>query len=116
MNSTSPERPDHLEHTVRVINPQGLHARPADLLVRCADEYESVIHLQKGSETVDCRSILSLLTLGATEGTDLRVTVQGADAVEAMAAICELFERGFHELESPTQSSITDATIAGDGH
>ena len=117
MNSTSPERPDRLEHTVRVINPQGLHARPADLLVRCADEYESVIHLQKGSETVDCRSILSLLTLGATEGTDLKVTVQGTDAVEAMAAVCELFKRGFHELESPTPSStVSDASIAGDGH
>jgi len=117
MNSTSPERPNYLEHTVRVINPQGLHARPADLLVRCADEFESVIELKKGSEAVDCRSILSLLTLGATEGTDLKVTVQGTDAVGAMAAIRELFERGFHELESSTPpSSVTDATIAQDGH
>lgn len=106
MSSSASESPTPLEHTVRVINPQGLHARPADLLVRCADEFESEIHLQKGSEKVDCRSILSLLTLGATEGTDLKLYVHGNDAANASAAIRELFESGFHELDPSTATPI----------
>ncbi len=91
-----------LERTVHVINPQGLHARPADLLVRCADGFESTILLQKGAEQVDCRSILSLLTLGATEGTELKLTAQGQDAENALAAISELFRQGFHEKNLPS--------------
>ncbi len=90
-----------LERTVHVINPQGLHARPADLLVRCADGFESTIMVQKGTEKVDCRSILSLLTLGATEGTELKLTAQGHDAEHALAAIGDLFEQGFHENGQP---------------
>ncbi|SMP40074.1 phosphocarrier protein [Neorhodopirellula lusitana] len=89
-----------------MINPQGLHARPADLLVRCADGFESEIHLQKGSERVDCRSILSLLTLGATAGTELTLTARGADASVALAAVIELFEKGFHELDQASESSV----------
>lgn len=115
MSSSHSDRSAPLEHTVRVLSPQGLHARPADLLVRCADGFDSEIYLQKGAEKVDCRSILSLLTLGATQGTDLKLTVQGSDAGEALAAIRELFECGFHELEPPSPSSpVSDATVAGE--
>ncbi|TWT67343.1 HPr family phosphocarrier protein [Allorhodopirellula solitaria] len=102
MNQPPLNNPPPLERIVHVINPQGLHARPADLLVRCADGFESTIMIQKGSEQVDCRSILSLLTLGATEGTELKLTVQGHDAENALAAICELFEQGFHENGQPS--------------
>lgn len=91
-----------LHRTVHVINRQGLHARPADLLVRCADGFESIILIQKGAEQVDCRSILSLLTLGATEGTELKLTAQGQDAENALAAIGELFDQGFHENNQPS--------------
>jgi len=98
MTQTPLNAQSEIQRTVRVINPQGLHARPADLLVRCADGFESKILVNKGSEQVDCRSILSLLTLGATEGTELKLTAQGHDAENALAAISELFELGFHEL------------------
>lgn len=103
MNHTPLNAHSQIQRTVQVVNPQGLHARPADLLVRCADGFESTILIQKGSEQVDCRSILSLLTLGATEGTELKLTAQGLDAEDAIAAICELFELGFYELGQPSQ-------------
>ncbi|TWU18173.1 HPr family phosphocarrier protein [Allorhodopirellula heiligendammensis] len=102
MNQPPLNNPPLLERTVCVVNPQGLHARPADLLVRCADGFESTIMIQKGAEQVDCRSILSLLTLGATEGTELKLTAQGQDAEHALAAICELFDQGFHENGQPS--------------
>lgn len=103
MNQNPQDNSTQLQKTVVIINPQGLHARPADLLVRCADGFDSTIMIQKGSEQVDCRSILSLLTLGATEGTELILTAQGHDAEAAITAISELFELGFHELGQPSQ-------------
>ncbi len=62
-----------LYRTVTVVNPEGLHARPADLLVRLAKQFESTILILKDGESADCKSILSLLTLGAAQGTELSV-------------------------------------------
>lgn len=99
-----------LSRTVTVRNAQGLHARPANLLVRAASEFEATIMIGKGSALVDCKSILSLLTLGAAEGTELLVTAEGADAQEAIQSIEELFELGFDE---PVESG-SDAETAGE--
>ncbi len=89
-----------LSTTVTVTSPQGLHARPADLLVKLAMSFESSITLQKGNaELVDASSILSLLTLGAEQGTELSVFAEGDDAAEAITAVEDLFGSGFGETE-----------------
>ncbi len=87
-----------LERTVTVVNPQGLHARPADLIVRAASKYPCNILIGKSGELVDCKSILSLLTLGATQGTELSISAQGDGADAAVSEICALFDAGFDEL------------------
>lgn len=87
-----------LERTVTVVNPQGLHARPADLLVREASKFSCNVLIGRDGELVDCKSILSLLTLGATQGTQLAISAQGDDAAAAIDAIGALFESGFDEL------------------
>jgi phosphocarrier protein HPr len=84
---------------VTVRNPQGLHARPADLLVREANRHNAIISLEKNGYRVDCKSILSLLTLGAECGTQMSLSAEGVDAEQAVAVIAELFECGFFELE-----------------
>lgn len=84
--------------TVTVRNPQGLHARPADMLVRLASRFESTIMIGKDGELVDCKSILSLLTLGAGEGTELSLSADGSDAADAIESITQLFELGFNEM------------------
>ena len=89
-----------LSRTVTVLNPQGLHARPADLLVRMASQFESTIMIGKGSEFVDCKSILSLLTLGAAQGTELMLRADGADAASALESIEELFASGFKDPQA----------------
>jgi len=81
--------------TVTVSNPEGLHARPADLLVRMASKFKSKILIGKDGELVDCKSILSLLTLGAAQGTELSISADGADAAEALESIAQLFDTGF---------------------
>ncbi len=85
--------------TVVVRNPQGLHARPADLLVREASRHQAEITLEKDGFRVDCKSILSLLTLGAACGTAMSLAAEGVDAEQAVTTIADLFECGFHEME-----------------
>ena len=88
-----------LQRTVVVRNPQGLHLRPADLLVKQANRYEATVYLGREGQMADCKSIMSILTLGAAQGTELNLTAEGSDAAQAIEAIAELFEHGFFELE-----------------
>lgn len=88
-----------ITRNVTVRNSQGLHARPADLLVREASRHQAEIMLEKDGCRVDCRSILSLLTLGAEYGTELSLCAEGVDAEQAVETIAQLFENGFYELE-----------------
>ncbi len=83
--------------TVVVTNRQGLHARPADTFVKTALRYESKIEVIKESERVDGKSILSMLTLAAMEGTKLSIEATGDDAEQALDALADLFARNFDE-------------------
>ena len=85
---------------VTIINPQGLHARPADLFVRTASRYVSQITVIKDDRRVDGKSILSVLTLVAEQGCALTIEACGADAGDALQALVELVENGFFELET----------------
>ena len=83
--------------TVIVGNPQGLHARPADLFVKLASRYQSTVVVIKDGERVDGKSILAILTLAAVQGTQLRIEATGPDAEDALTALAELFLRDFDE-------------------
>jgi len=74
-----------------------------------ASGYQSSISIGRDGELVDCKSILSLLTLGAAQGTVLTITADGCDAEDALNAITELFEAGFDDTnEVPGQESAID--------
>lgn len=83
--------------TVTVRNPQGLHMRPADLLVRTAGRFASKIIIERAGQRVDCKSILGILTLGATQGSELCILAEGPDAQQAISEIVGLFDRSFDE-------------------
>ena len=89
--------PETRTRTVVVTNPQGLHARPADAFVKTALRFESKIEVIKESERVDGKSILSMLTLAALEGTRLSIEATGPDAEPALEALAELFAKNFGE-------------------
>ena len=89
------------QRTVTVTNPQGLHARPADMFVKLANRYQSKIEIIKDSERVDGKSILALLTLAAGEGTKLSIEATGSDAEQALDALVELVAQNFAEDETP---------------
>ena len=86
-----------LARTVVVTNPQGLHARPADMFVKLASQYQSKIEVIKDGERVDGKSILAILTLAAVEGTQLEIEATGPDAEAALDALAELVQRNFAE-------------------
>ena len=92
-----------IERGLTVTSRLGLHARAAAKLVRVASQYQSGIKLQRsdGSITADAKSILSLLMLAATRGTELRLVAEGVDESEAFEAVVALFVDEFGETERP---------------
>lgn len=90
-----------VERSVVVVNRLGLHARAASQVVRLASRFQSSLRLERedGSAVADAKSILSVLMLAAARGTRLRVVSEGHDEVEALESLCELFAKGFGEVE-----------------
>ncbi|MBC7899483.1 MAG: HPr family phosphocarrier protein [Saprospiraceae bacterium] len=88
------------EGTVRIINPLGLHARAAAQLVRLADGFNSQIIIRRSDNnaSANAKSILSVLTLAASIGTILILSVEGVDEENAFAAIDNIFKGGFGEI------------------
>lgn len=71
---------------------EGLHARPATELVKICQQIKSDITLVKEDVNVNPKSILGIMSLGATFGTALTVQTQGADEEEAIAKLGKFFE------------------------
>lgn len=97
-----------LEKVVTVINPMGIHMRPADLLSRAAGRFQCEVLIEKDGQAIDAKSIMSILTLGARQGTQLNLRISGIDAQQAMDALSELFEQGFDESDSEVASEQTN--------
>jgi len=89
-----------LEKKITIINSLGLHARAASQLVKVANIFESTIRLNRTDNSMfaDAKSILNILTLAASKGTELLIIVEGNDEAAAMGSIIALFENGFGEL------------------
>ena len=88
--------------TVTVLNPLGLHARPAALLVRTAAGFEARVRIAdatNGRGPVSARSLNGVATLGARQGDELVLTATGTEAVEALDALRRLAVDGFGELD-----------------
>ncbi len=94
-----------VEKTVVISNPQGLHARPAELFARLALQFDSQIEVIRESHRVDAKSILHVLTLGAAQGTELLLHAEGTDAEAALEALARLVESDFAPDETMSQGS-----------
>lgn len=83
--------------TLNICNTRGLHARASAKFVKLASSFESEIHVTRDGVTVDARSIMGLLMLGAGIGCSIDVKAEGPDAEEAMDALKDLVARKFDE-------------------
>lgn len=88
---------EELTEEVVVINPLGIHARPAAALVQKVLPFESEVYLCFNGNRVNAKSIMGLLTLAAIQGARLTVSCKGPDASAAMQSVKELFANGFGE-------------------
>ncbi len=81
--------------TVCIVNDLGVHLRAAGALVQLAGRFQSDVWIEREDMRVNGKSIMSVLSLAASKGTEVIVSAEGADADQAVAAVCGLIERGF---------------------
>jgi len=83
--------------TVTIKNKLGMHARPAMAFVDLANQYRSEVTVHRKGQVVDGKSIMQMMMLAATEGTELDIEARGPDAEQAIRDLCELVARRFDE-------------------
>ena len=83
---------------VQIVNPLGLHARPAAQLVKLASQYQSEVTLARDGMPVNAKSIMGVMMLSAEQGATITLTANGTDAEAAVAAIAGLIAQGFGEM------------------
>ncbi|MBQ3462150.1 MAG: HPr family phosphocarrier protein [Clostridia bacterium] len=80
------------EFTYTITDPQGMHARPAGVLVKEAGKYQSKITIEKDGKAGDAKRIFAVMGLGVKCGQQITVKVEGDDEAEAAAAIEEFLK------------------------
>ncbi len=83
---------------IQVVNPAGLHTRPASMIVRTASKFTSDFFIQKDGYEINGKSIIGVMTLAAEQGAILTLLFEGEDEREAADAMAALFESGFGEV------------------
>ena len=85
------------EHKVTIVNELGLHTRAASKFVRLASEFESEVTIEKDGQEVNGKSIMGVLMLVASKGSDVLIRARGDDAAAAADALAGLVKEGFGE-------------------
>ncbi len=83
--------------TVIIKNRAGLHARPAALIVKKANEFDADIYLEMEDMKINGKSIMGIITLGANYKAEIIISADGEDEIQAVDAIANLFENRFEE-------------------
>lgn len=84
---------------LNVVNKLGLHARAASKLVSTSKGFGAKLTLTFNDRSVDAKSIMGVMTLGAPFGSTVSVDADGDDADAAVAALTTLFAERFGEAE-----------------
>jgi phosphocarrier protein len=86
-----------LRATARITNKRGLHARASAKVVEAAARFQSEITIIRDGQEVNGRSIMGLMMLSASMGSEIEIEVSGPDAQAAMTAMLALIEAKFGE-------------------
>jgi phosphotransferase system HPr (HPr) family protein len=82
-----------VERIITVASKSGLHARPAAIFVQKAKSFQSQIALSKDTKTINGKSILSVISLGATQGEQVTLQANGEDSETALEQLAALLEK-----------------------
>ena len=86
-----------MEKNLTVINETGLHARPAGMFVKGASGFKSNIEIEANGRKVNAKSIMGVMSLGLSKGTEFTLIANGEDEEQAIATLAEMVESGFGE-------------------
>ncbi|MFN4288490.1 MAG: HPr family phosphocarrier protein [Brevundimonas sp.] len=86
-----------LSRVIEICNSRGLHARASAKFVKLASGFEADIRVSREGSTVDARSIMGLLMLGAGIGSTIEISAEGPDAEAALDALADLVGCRFEE-------------------
>lgn len=84
---------------VVIVNRYGLHARPATDFAQAANGFLADIRVRNDDEDADGKSVMELMMLAATKGTELELVCIGDDAKAALEHLAAMVSRGFDEEE-----------------
>lgn len=85
------------EIILKIQHVAGLHARPAAMFVQTANQYKSIIKVRYGEREANAKSIMGILTVGASQGAVVTVCAEGEDAAQALESLRDLVESNFGE-------------------
>ncbi len=85
------------ERDVVVRNRAGIHARPAALIVQTASQFSAHIEFTNEHESINAKSIMGIITLGAGYNSTITIRADGSDETEAVERLAQLFENRFEE-------------------
>ncbi len=88
-----------ISESITIINKLGLHARAASKLVSCAGGFESEVMIGKPGQMVNAKSIMGVMMLAASQGTELQLEIEGADEQACRDAVVGLINDYFGEGE-----------------
>jgi len=85
--------------SIKIINKLGLHARASAKLTQVANQFQSDIWIEKNDKKVNAKSIMGVMMLAASQGTDIKISTEGVDEEEALDSITALINDYFGEGE-----------------
>jgi phosphotransferase system HPr (HPr) family protein len=104
----SPEPHGQLRGTVVIVNPNGLHMRPAMAFARAAQGFQSNVTVRHGEHAINGKSLIEVMLLAAEPGTELVVEVSGSDAQSALPALLAI-------LAAPAAEELENEPAAPSG-
>ena len=90
---------------VKVKNPLGLHARPATVIARLLQKSKTQVFFIYRNETINARSIMSILMLAVGKNGQITIIVEGVDAEKTMQNLVIAFENEFGEKKSELEKA-----------
>jgi phosphocarrier protein len=87
-----------MEMTVKILNEQGLHARPASVFSKTASKFKSTVSIVHGTGVANAKSIINIMSLGLKKGEEIKIIAEGTDEKEVIEALVTLVENKFGEV------------------
>lgn len=86
-----------VSRTINVVNPSGLHLRPAGMLCQTAMKFKSKISILHKDKEINAKSVLNVMASGIKCGSEIELRCIGEDEEAALEAVCELIQTGLKE-------------------